>query len=223
MSTTEDTFATDLYNMVMSGLLALHSAQLAGSVSRTTGSETIFLGKWLKLAKKQKRFPKIIAGEIDNLLKVYSIKGKSSNLIATFNEIFEEFQVCKIKQKEFPNSPKSRFDSSMDLLKKQEWFITLPLVHDFNNKGPYQPIQEKEVFVTDSDWQDSFDENDQLNKALSIYVVSKPQEVIDCFYAHGFILAKVKSGKKPQEKHHQFKVFPNNEYTGSAAIPSQVK
>jgi hypothetical protein len=219
----DDTFATDIYNMVLSGLIALNFEQIIGNLARTGGSKTIFLGKWLKLAKKQRRFPKTIAEEIDNLLSGYVKKGTSSDLIGTFTEIFDEFQVCKIKLKEFDNSPKKRFDSVMSLLSKHQWMITLPLIHNYQLDGLYQPIHEKELFATENDWQGTFDKNDQLNKPLRLYVVSNPQEVVDCFYAHGFILAKVKSINDDKGNFHQLKLFPNNDYSGKAAIPSQVK
>ena len=68
----EDIFCEDFYNMILGGLIALRSEQKVGLLSYSSSSESLFLGKWLKLGKKQRRFPKTIATEIDSLLLRYT-------------------------------------------------------------------------------------------------------------------------------------------------------
>jgi hypothetical protein len=92
-----DTFIIDLHNMVLGGLIALRSEQEVGNVNRSLGSETIFLGKWLKRIKKQKCYPKSIANEIDNLLVLYAKKGRSAGLSLAFEKLHNDFQYSEIK------------------------------------------------------------------------------------------------------------------------------
>jgi len=223
MSVLEDTFTEDLYSMVLGGLLALQYEQMSNYASIPSGNKTIFLGVWLKRVKKQRLYKRSIAREIDGFIALYTKKGRDANLADSFNEIYHEFKLCKLRLKEFDKSEKNRFYSSIDLLKKQSWVVTLPLIHNYTSDGPYQPKTEKEVFVTEFDWKDVFSIEGFLTKPLSLYVVSAPQSLIDTFYSLGFIVVKVKSKKETLVNYHQLKVFPNNDYSGIAAIPSQIK
>ena len=83
----------------------------------------IFLGKWLKRAKKQKRYPRSISTEIDNLIELYTIEGRSADLTALFYQIFSEFKMLKNMSQNFELSPKTRFDSAMSELAKDGWHI----------------------------------------------------------------------------------------------------
>jgi hypothetical protein len=208
--------------MVLSGLIALRLAQLSGNVSESSGNETIFLGKWLKRIQKQRLFPRTIAVEITDFITLYTKKGRAADIASSFNEIYYEFKVCKLRLKAFDSSEKSRFEDAVNILKKQSWLVTLPLIHDYVVDGPYHPNGQKEMFVTEIDWQDIFTEDGYLTKALSLYIASNPQNIIDAFYSLGFILARVKSSSDKKISYHQFKIFPNNDYQGPAAIPSQI-
>ena len=214
----EETFSADLYNMILGGLIALKSEQSVGSVSYSPGSESIFLGKWLKLAKKQRRFPKTIATEIDNFLIGYAKKGRNANLSNTFSKICTEYQICKIRLQEFDKSPKHRFNAAMEILTNQEWVVSLPVDHDFEAKGVYKPAASKELFMTKWDWLEMFDEDDNIGKPVSLFVAACPQEVIDCLYDYGFILVTIDKGI-----HHHFKIYANNIYKGEVNIPSKFK
>lgn len=216
----EDSFAEDLYNMILGGLLALSSAQNAGLVSYSPGSESIFLGKWLKLAKKQHRFPKSISTEIDNFLISYAKKGRSAGLSTIFSQICTEYQICKIRLQEFDQSPKQRFNTAMKILGNKDWIVHLPVDHDFEAKGAYKPNAPKEIFMTKWDWLEMFDEDDNVAKPVSLFVAGSAQEVIDCLYVHGFILVTIDQDKGI---HHHFKIYPKNIYKGVVTIPSQFK
>ncbi len=213
-----DTFAIDLYNLILVGLIALKSEQNAGAVGYSSSSESVFLGKWLKLAKKQRRFPKSISNEIDNFLITYAKKGISANLGKTFSQINTEYQICNIKLQSFKNSPKKRFDAAIEMLVSQEWTVHLPVKHDFDNDGAYKPTKTKEIFMTEWDWSAMFDQDDSISTAVSLFVASDPQQVIDCLYAHGFILITIDQDKGT---HTHFKIFPDNDYKGQVAVPTQ--
>ena len=214
----EDKFSVDLYSMILSGLIALHIAQKEGLISFSSGAESIFLGKWLKIAKKQRLFPKSISSEIDNLLLTYAKKGRSANLGHTFSQISTEYQVCKVKLEAFETSPKERFMEAMEMLTSQEWFASLPVDHDFDSHGPYKPTNVKEVFMKESDWLSMFDTDGNISTTVSLFVASDPQQVIDCLHAHGFILITVAQDK---DIHHHYKIFPGNQYKGEVAIPTK--
>lgn len=223
MNKEKNIYQADLINMILGGLIALKSEQQVGGVSRSPGSETLFLGKWLKRAKKQRHYPKSISEDIDNFLTLYTQKGRNADLTSSFYQIYNEYQTMKINSDDFQNSPKQRFDAAMDVLREKNWSISLPIAHDDTADGPYQSNKDKELFVMKKDWDDVFDDQNELIKPLSISVVSTPQEVIDSLYLHGFILAKDASRKNIKGCYHHYKLFPDNKYHGKAAIPSKYK
>jgi len=223
MSKEENIYPADLVNMILGGLIALKSEQQIGSVNRSPGSETLFLGKWLKRAKKQRHYPKSISDNIDDFLALYTQKGRNADLTSSFYQIYNEYQTIKINADDFPNSPKQRFDTAMDLLKKKSWSISLPIAHDDIADGPYQSNKDKELFVLKKDWDEVFDDQNKFIKPLSLSVVSTPQEAIDSLYSHGFILAKDESRTNIKSSYHHYTLFPDNKYQGRAAIPSQYK
>lgn len=223
MNKEENIYQADLINMILGGLIALKSEQQIGTVSRSPGSETLFLGKWLKRAKKQRHYPKSVSENIDNFLALYTTKGRNADLTSSFYQIYNEYRTLKINTDDFKNSAKQRFNTATDVLKEKNWSISLPLSHDETLDGPYQSDKEKELFVIKTDWDDVFNDQGELIKPLTLSVVSTPQEAIDSLYSQGFILAKDASTTNIKGSYHHYKLFPENKYNGAIAIPSQYK
>lgn len=214
--------SSDLYNMVLGGLIALSSEQQAGKLARKVASENVFLGKWLKRAERQRRYPKSVSGDIDNLLHLYTTEGLTGDLASRFRKIFREFQLLKGMSQQFSQTEKQRFDSAMSILAQNDWFISLPIKHSKDADAPYRPTRKKELFTTQWYWDGAFDKQNKLTKPFSIFVVSIPQEVIDCLYEHGFFLGQGLSSQDDDgNDYYQYQLFPNNNFYGNIAIPSK--
>ncbi|PCI52887.1 MAG: hypothetical protein COB45_11455 [Gammaproteobacteria bacterium] len=214
--------SADLYNMILGGLIALSSEQQVGKLTSKPASENVFLGKWLKRAKKQRCYPKSVSDDINNLLKLYFLEGRTGNLASLFRSIFRECQFIKGISQQFTQPDKQRFDSAMNNLAKNDWFITLPIKHCKEADAPYKPRKTKEIFTTKWYWDGTFNEQNKLIKSFSIFVVSFPQEVIDCLYEHGFALVMgLTSHDNEGNDYYQYQIFPNNNYYGDVAIPSK--
>ena len=214
--------STDLYNMILGGLIALSSDQKVGKLARKAASENAFLGKWLKRAKKQRCYPKSVSDDIDNFLHIYFIEGRTGDLASLFRQIFREFQLLKGMSKPFSETEKQRFDIAMRKLAKDDWFISLPIKHCKDTDAPYRPARKKEVFTTKWYLAGAFNEESRITKPFSIFVVSEPQKVIDCLYEHGFLLVRgVTSHDNEGNDYFQYQIFPNNNCHGNVAIPSK--
>lgn len=214
--------SADLYNLILGGLIATSSEQQVGKLACKAASENVFLGKWLKRAKKQRCYPKSVSGDIDNLLHLYSIEGRTGSLASLFRRILLEYQLLNELSKRFAQSEKQRFDSAMSHLAKDDWFISLPIKHSKEAEAPYTPSRKKEIFTTKWYWDGVFNEQNNLTKSFSIFVVSAPQEVIDCFYEHGFGLVQgLTSHDNEGNDYYQYQIFPNNNCYGEVAIPSK--
>ncbi len=214
--------SADLYNLILGGLIATSSEQQVGKLANKAASENIFLGKWLKRAKKQRCYPKSVSDDIDNLLYLYSIEGRTVNLASLFRKIFRECQLLKVLSQQFKQPEKQRFDSAMSHLAKGDWFISLPINHSKESDAPYRPTRKKEIYTTKWYWDGTFNEQNKLTKSFSIFVVSAPQEVIDCFYEHGFGLVQgLISRDNEGNDYYQYRIFPNNNCDGELVIPSK--
>ena len=144
MNNEDKIYQADLINMILGGLIALKSEQQVGGVNRSPGSETLFLGKWLKRAKKQRHYPKSVSENIDNFLTLYTQKGRNADLTSSFFQIYNEYQTIKINSEDVKSSPKQRFDAALDVLREKSWSISLSITHDDTADGPYQSNKEKE-------------------------------------------------------------------------------
>lgn len=208
-----------LYNLVLGGLIALEFEKQ----KKITLNETIILGKWLKRAKKQKIYPKSLTEEIDYFIDLYYLKGRNANLSYAFNKIYRELKLVQDIPVTDKQPDKVRFDAAMEALSVNDWSITLPIAHDPSTGSPYRPENKKEIFTTKWYWDNAFDKQNNLAKELSIFVISTPQKVINCFYQFGFILIKgVVSSDKEGNDYSQFILFPANEYNGDIAFPTEV-
>ncbi len=208
--------------MILGGLIALTSDQEVGKVTSNPVSETLFLGKWLKRVKKQKSYPRVLTNEINNFLHLYAVEGRNADLATLFHQIYKEFQIVKDTEQHFEDNEKARFELAMGELSCLGWHISLPIEHTPEIDAPYRPIQNKEIFTTKWYWDNAFDSQQNLTKNLSIFVVSMPQQVIDCLYQHGFILVRGATSKDQEGNNYfQLTLFPENKCNGEAAIPTK--
>lgn len=213
----------ELYNLILNALIALELEKQKEELPIGLSKETLFLGAWLKQAKKQQRYPKRLALEIDNLLNIYRLKGRNANLSILFNQMMYEYRIVKGVDDKTALPAKTRFDLAMNKLKQKGWQISLPIVDDASLIFPYR-TQTKEVFTSQKYWHRAFNDQEQLAKQTSIFVVSKPQQVIDYLYEQGFILIKgVEACDKQGKYYYQYILFPENKCTGKPAIPSIIK
>jgi hypothetical protein len=209
----------ELYNLTLVGLIGLALEQKSRSL---VVNETIFLGRWLKRIKKQRCYPKSLAGEIDYFLDLYLLKGRNADLANAFNKIYTELKIVQNVHLKNELADKVKFDAAMKVLAGSGWHVSLPITHDPKTGIPYRPEHLKEIFTTKWYWNDAFDEQQTLAKELSIFVVSDPQKVIDCLYHYGFISVKGMTSKDEQGNcFYQYILFPDNEYTGDIAYPSE--
>lgn len=85
MKKTHDTLppeqtVTALAHFAWCGLIALRTARQDGQALSPLSTHT-FLLRWLAVAKKQKRFPRTIASDIESLLTLGRNKGPAANLL----------------------------------------------------------------------------------------------------------------------------------------------
>lgn len=219
MKTSSSQYVSQMMGAITAGLLALELDINAGSVGSGSTSKAIFLGKWLKLAKKQRRFNRSVNTDIDLLLECYSKKGRDAKLAEKFQQVYDETRIARTRFNEHSRSESERFMACATILSKHGWLCSIPLSHDICKLGPYKPVQEKELFISLFDFADKFDENGMLLDEISFFVVSEPTQVINVFWQHGFVLVLVAKSKDPTQHYYHYRIFSKNIYDGAIEIP----
>jgi hypothetical protein len=219
MKTSSTQYVSQMMAALTAGLIALQLDINAGSTGAASTSKSIFLGKWLKLAKKQRRFSRSVSTDIDLLLEYYSQKGRNAKLAEKFQQVYDETRIARTRFNEHYRPENERFMACATILSKQGWLCSIPLLHDICKLGPYTPAQEKELFISSFDFADKFDENGMLFDEISFFVVSEPTQVVNVFWQHGFVLALVAKSKDPKQHYYHYRIFSKNIYDGAIEIP----
>lgn len=224
MNKQESDLSFQLYNFILNALIALELEANEKSFVSSSSKKSLFLGAWLKKAKKQRRYPKSLAQEVENLINIYLLKGQRAKLSELLSEMIYEYRLLLNIKVNSELTAKFRFDSAMQALSIQGWKISLPITQDIDEQIPYRSSHSKEIFTSKRYWEGAFDKEHALCKEISIFVVSSPQLVIDYLYDYGFILIKGIKGCDHQGKfYYQYTIFPNNKCTGKPAIPTIIK
>lgn len=84
-------------HLIFCALAALYLAQQDHPYD-SSYAENIFLLRWLKLAQKQKRFPKTMAGDIALLIRLGELKGATGSLRQKLEALWEESQPHPLKR-----------------------------------------------------------------------------------------------------------------------------
>lgn len=213
---------------ISSGLLALYSSKTYKGSQASIGKSNLFLGKWVVLALKQKKYKKEISGNIVAMIELHKSKGGRSGLVGVFESNFQENRAHAIFDQKFNETDLERIELVKEDLNKQSWAVNLPLSYVLSENTSYQPEEEKDIFSLAETWTNSFCERGAMNKPLQIYSTEVLQEIVDAFYEHGFYVVvrnKDQSDNRFSELrwYYRFDVYPHDKPENGIEIPSKLK
>lgn len=216
----------EFQKFISSGLLALYSSKTYKGRNTGVNLSNLFLGKWVSVALKQKRYKKEISGNIVTMIELHKSKGGRSGLVGIFESYFKENKTHTIFSQEYSKSDFERIELVKADLKNQLWAVNVPLDYDPTVNGAYQPKEEKDIFSFEMDWSNSFCKSGALSKPLRLYSTEVLQEIVDAFYEHGFYVLvqnKAQSENKNSELiwHYSFDIYPNDKPENGIEIPSK--
>ncbi|ELI8127122.1 DUF2913 family protein [Yersinia enterocolitica] len=160
-------------HLIFCALTALHLARKDSFLS-SPQAEDIFLVRWFIQAKKQKRFPKSVAGDIDFFIKIGQKKNNSVSLHRTLEELWSEENphtlMCLTRA--VASLKSSGWDNST--ITSNEW-----------NAGELQPENGYPAFfVSRTALTESFTETGDLIKPVDFLVYGNAELFIGTFREH---------------------------------------
>ncbi|MDQ9130473.1 DUF2913 family protein [Serratia fonticola] len=171
MTTSPDQTVKDLAHLAFCALVSLHTAVQQGAVTSPM-AEHLFLVRWLATAQKQKRFPRSVAIDIQQLLDKGRKLGSDAKLRTRFEYVWRS---CNGELKH--QNDLFRLTYAIESLKAQGWRNELVTLGEWNNgiiKG-----SEPALYVVKSALNSAFTPEGRLITLLEFRVAGDAQIFID--------------------------------------------
>ncbi|MEE4407097.1 DUF2913 family protein [Enterobacter mori] len=174
----------DLAHLSWCALMALHLAWLDGQVLSPLSTHT-FLMRWLAIARKQHRFPKSVAGDIDTLLALGRKKGPNAGLHSRFGELWHTGNKPTAEQSEL-----HRLAYAIEKLKTLGWINAIVGDEEWcsdNLAAEYKDIPA--LLMRKTDLQHHFSEKGRLTSTVDMMAVGDADNVIDVFSGYALLVS----------------------------------
>lgn len=215
-----EVFKSEIHHLLTCGLLAVEIARTEGVIGGSETASTIFLGKWLKLAVKQKRFSRDLSNLIQRFLDTYLKNGPHAKLKTHFFNLYIEYRIKHDISVDSSFSEIERWNKCLNKIKHSECTVNAPLDYDPQILGVYTPTNNLELFILKKDFELSFKGHATFSAAVNFYVVGEPQFIIDSLFECGFIIEVIRSNRNSNINYHHFRVHSNNNCSGNYAVPT---
>ncbi|OKP21423.1 hypothetical protein BSQ40_25970 [Serratia fonticola] len=165
----------DLAHLAFCALVALHTAVQQGAVTSPM-SEHLFFVRWLATAQKQKRFPRSVAIDIQQLLD----KGRKQGIEAKLRTRFEyAWRTCSGDLRQ--QNELFRLTYAIETLKARGWRNELVTLDEWNNDISREP--EPALYMVKSVLNTAFTQEGRLITSLEFRVLGNVQTVIEALAA----------------------------------------
>lgn len=161
----------DLAHLAFCSLVALHTAVQQGAVTSPM-AEHLFLVRWLATAQKQKRFPRSVASDIQQLLDKGRKQGAEAKLKTRFEYIW---RTCTGELKH--QNDLFRLTYAIETLKAQGWRNALVTQSEWNNGVSGE--QEPALYVVKSALNAAFTTEGRLITPLEFKISGEAQIFVD--------------------------------------------
>lgn len=179
MNTTPEQTVTDLAHFAWCALIALRITQQDG---QALSSLTVhaFLLRWLAVAQKQKRFPRSIASDIEDLLTLGRRKGSAANLLSRLEYLWTSCTGPVSVQSDL-----YRLTYAIEQLKSQGWVNEAVSDDDWNGEDlAEEDSGTATLLVKKSALTEGFSDEGKLLAPVEFRVVGDMSACIDAFHAH---------------------------------------
>ncbi|WP_431221658.1 DUF2913 family protein [Serratia sp. L9] len=175
MTTPPDQTVKDLAHLAFCALVALHTAVQQGTVTSLM-AEHLFLVRWLATAQKQKRFPRSMALDIQQLLDKGRKQGIEAKLRPRLEYVWSSCTGALKHQNDL-----FRLTYAIESLKAQGWCNELLTLTEWNNgvSGGSDPA----LYVIKSALNSAFTSEGRLITPLVFRVVGEVRHVVEALAA----------------------------------------
>jgi hypothetical protein len=170
-----DQTVKDLAHLAFCALVALHTAVQQGAVTSPM-AEHLFLVRWLATAQKQKRFPRSVALDIQQLLDKGRKRGVEAKLRTRFEYVWRS---CNGELKH--QNDLFRLTYAIESLKAQGWRNELVTQAEWNNglSGELEPA----LYAVKSALNSAFTTEGRLITSLAFRVLGEAQRFVEALSA----------------------------------------
>lgn len=172
---------TDLAHFAWCALIALCIAQQDGQALSSLTVHT-FLLRWLAVAQKQKRFPRTIASDIEELLALGRKKGSAANLL---NRLEYLWTSCTGTGPVAVQSDLYRLTFAIEQLKSQGWINAAVSDDDWNGEALTEEYSDAAaLLVKKSALTRGFSDEGKLVAPVEFWVVGDMSACMGAFQTH---------------------------------------
>ena len=211
-------FSQEIYKLINCALTELSTSQASGRTQSNQLSEAHYIGAWITMAIKKKRFDSIVL----ETLKGWQKQARSLNKNAGLKEKFIALKKCyqQILDKDNQVQPVSvdKFTTLYAQLTEQQWMVTTDLVIGDRLNRPSDGLSS--LIVCAEQMQSCFAQG-ILIKPLTLYIRGDFQELVELAFQQGLLLYKKTANKSKVKYHGEFIVYPNNDGATLPMLPNK--
>ncbi len=202
-------FSQEIYKLISSALAELDASQASGKTARNPLSEAHYLGAWVTMAMKKKRFDPIVLETLQGWQRQARSLGKNAGLKEQFIYLEKCYSQVLDADKQVQPVCIEQLNNLYSALRELQWLVTTDLeVGDKLNR--HSGGQDSLIVCVDK-IVGSFDIQGTLSKPLSLYVRGNQQVIIDLAFKQNLLLYKKTDYKSKVKYHGEFIVYPNND------------
>ena len=202
-------FSQEIYKLLNCALTELTTSKSSGKIQNNSLSEAHYLGAWVTMAMKKKRFDTVVL----ETLKGWQKQARSLGQNAGLKEQFIYLENCYKQLLGSDNQMKAvsieQFKALYSTLSDQQWVVTTDL--EVGTKLSRPSGGKDSLVICAEQIEKCFDQQGVLVKAISLYIRGDKQTLIDLAFKENILLYKKTDYKSKVKYHGEFVIYPNND------------
>ena len=210
-------FSQEIYKLINSALTELDASQASGKTARNPLSEAHYLGAWVTMAMKKKRFDTVVLETLKGWQRQARSLGKDAGLKEQFIYLEKCYSRVLDADKQVQPVTIEQLNKLYAALTEQQWMVTTDL--EVGDKLNRHSGGKDSLIVCAEKIANSFDIQGTLTKPLSLYVRGNQQIIIDLAFKQNLLLYKKTDYKSKVKYHGEFVIYPNNDGNSLPEFP----
>ncbi|WP_076541133.1 DUF2913 family protein [Shewanella sp. UCD-KL21] len=207
-TTQAPTYNQAILAVAEAGIKALQESALKQKAKRTPAQESHFLCAWMVESLRDKRFPKMVADDLNSWIRMARSQGAGAMLPQLLQRIAIQYQQVLTTTL----SEKGAIDALIEHLDSNEWFVITDTA--FSDSGAKKlklaGNGQSSMVICEHQLSHYFDV-DRLIKPLAIYVRGDEQYFAEQALNKGLLVSQGNKKTSLIKHHKTYLVYPNNQ------------
>ncbi|WP_144213377.1 DUF2913 family protein [Shewanella donghaensis] len=190
------------------GIKALQESALKQKAKRTPAQESHFLCAWMVESLREKRFPKIVADDLNSWIRMARSQGAGAMLPQLLQRIAIQYQ--QVLSTDL--SQKGAVDALISHLQGAEWFVITDTAFSSNSSTKLKLAGngQSSIVICEQQLSEYFDV-DRLIKPLPVYVRGDEQYFAEQALNKGLLVSQGNKKTSLIKHHKTYLIVPNNQ------------